>query len=53
MKEVSVEEEWINFLKLFINFGYYMSNGLDTVLIEMKKMKVNLTKDDLIGDILD
>lgn len=30
-----------------------MSNGLDTVLLEMKKMKVNLTKDDLIGDILD
>ena len=30
-----------------------MSNGLDTVLTEMKKMKVNLTKDDLIGDILD
>lgn len=30
-----------------------MSNGSDTVLKEMKKMKISLTKDDLIADILD
>lgn len=30
-----------------------MSNGSDGILLEMKKMKVNLTKEDLVGDILD
>lgn len=30
-----------------------MSNGSDNILMEMKKMKVNLTKEDLVGDILD
>lgn len=30
-----------------------MSNGSDIVLLEMKKMKVDLNKEDLVGDILD
>ena len=30
-----------------------MSNGSDSILLEMKKMKVNLTKEDLVGEILD
>lgn len=41
------------FLKLFINTGYYLSNGQDSVIEELKRLNVKLSQDDLLSGLMD
>jgi hypothetical protein len=41
------------FLKLFLNNGYYLIDGCEKVLRELKKMNVQLGKDDLMTELID
>lgn len=52
-KELSIEEEWVLFLKLFLNCGHYLTDGCERVLQELRKMNVKLNKDDLMTELID
>jgi hypothetical protein len=52
-KELSIEEEWVLFLKLFLNCGYYLTDGCERILHELRKMNVKLNKDDLMTELID
>ena len=41
------------FLKLLINTGYYLSNGQDSVIEQLKRLNVQLSQDDLLGGLMD
>ena len=41
------------FLKIFLNSGLYLSDGCESVLEELKKMKAQFSKDDLLVDFID
>jgi len=41
------------FLKLFLNSGYYLGDGCERVLGELKRMNAKLEIDDLMTQVLD
>ena len=41
------------FLKLFLNSGYYLSDGCIKLIQELKKTKAKLTIDDLLTDLIE